>query len=155
MFVLLLYLRLWDCQSDHVYRNIVNSAGMVTPDGIACGLVGEIKRKFNNPKDLRSRSFERIVCLWTKKKVWRHFFYGGNDRTLQLLTKKLKQEFPKLQIVGTYAPSFKEHSKFKRRRVNYRFKSIKQKQMLYGLDLDHQSKIIGCLYTERNCRFRY
>lgn len=39
---------------------------------------------------------------------WRHFFYGGKEGVADLMAEKLKQQFPQLQVVGTYCPPFRE-----------------------------------------------
>ena len=39
---------------------------------------------------------------------WRHFFYGGKEGVAELMSEKLKEQFPQLQVVGTYCPPFRE-----------------------------------------------
>lgn len=39
---------------------------------------------------------------------WRHFFYGGKEGVADLMAQKLKEKFPKLEVVGTYCPPFRE-----------------------------------------------
>ena len=39
---------------------------------------------------------------------YKHFFYGSTERTLELLKDNLQQKYPKLQIVGMYAPPFRQ-----------------------------------------------
>jgi len=41
---------------------------------------------------------------------WRHFFYGGKDGVADLMAEKLKEQFPHLNVVGTYCPPFRELS---------------------------------------------
>ncbi len=38
---------------------------------------------------------------------WRHFFYGGKEGVADLMAEKLKEQFPELQIAGTYCPPFR------------------------------------------------
>jgi len=37
----------------------------------------------------------------------RHFFYGGTEDTLKKLQQKLLESYPKMMVVGSYAPPFK------------------------------------------------
>ncbi len=46
-------------------------------------------------------------CEYGKSRGWRHFFYGGKDGVADLMVEKLKQKFPDIIIVGTYAPPFR------------------------------------------------
>lgn len=41
---------------------------------------------------------------------WRHFYYGGKEGVADLMAQKLREQFPKLQVVGTYCPPFRELS---------------------------------------------
>lgn len=41
---------------------------------------------------------------------WRHFFYGGKEGVADMMAIKLKEKFPRLEVVGTYCPPFREMS---------------------------------------------
>ena len=94
-----------DCQKNDDYKNIVNRADMVTPDGMPVVWLGKAKG---------SRVIERtygpdlMLALMQagRAKNYRHFFYGGVQGTLDLLEKKLQTKFPEVNIVGKYSPSF-------------------------------------------------
>ena len=43
-----------------------------------------------------------------ESKGWRHFFYGGKEGVADLMAEKLKEQFPQLQVVGTYCPPFRD-----------------------------------------------
>jgi len=40
-------------------------------------------------------------------KGWRHFYYGGKEGVADLMAQRLKEQFPDMQIVGTYCPPFR------------------------------------------------
>lgn len=42
-----------------------------------------------------------------QEKGWRHFYYGGKEGVADLMTSRLKSQFPRLNVVGTYCPPFK------------------------------------------------
>jgi N-acetylglucosaminyldiphosphoundecaprenol N-acetyl-beta-D-mannosaminyltransferase len=92
-----------DCQKNADYKDVVNRAGMVTPDGMPVVWMG---------KASGSRTIERTygpdlmlaVVDAGQAKGRRHFWYGGKIETLDLLEKKLKARFPSLNVVGKYAP---------------------------------------------------
>lgn len=43
-----------------------------------------------------------------QSRAWRHFFYGGKEGVADMMAKKLKEQFPLLNVVGTYCPPFRE-----------------------------------------------
>ena len=96
-----------DCQSDPEYRDIVNKADMVTPDGMPVVWIGkwlghqEIERTYG--PDLME-----TFCGLSQDKGYKHFLYGGAESTCQLLESVLKKRFPKISIVGRYSPPFME-----------------------------------------------
>lgn len=43
-----------------------------------------------------------------ESRAWRHFYYGGKEGVADLMAEKLREQFPDLQVVGTYCPPFRE-----------------------------------------------
>ena len=94
-----------DCQKNEDYRAVINDAGMVTPDGMPVVWLG---------KSAGSRMIERTygpdlmrtLFKTGTQKNYRHFFYGGKPETLELLERKLKDQFPQSVIAGKYSPAF-------------------------------------------------
>jgi N-acetylglucosaminyldiphosphoundecaprenol N-acetyl-beta-D-mannosaminyltransferase len=43
-----------------------------------------------------------------QNRAWRHFFYGGKEGVAEQMAEKLKEQFPRLQVVGSYCPPFRE-----------------------------------------------
>jgi N-acetylglucosaminyldiphosphoundecaprenol N-acetyl-beta-D-mannosaminyltransferase len=39
---------------------------------------------------------------------WRHFYYGGKEGVADRMAQRLKEQFPGLQVVGSYCPPFRE-----------------------------------------------
>lgn len=95
-----------DCQNDNEYRNIINHSGMTTPDGMPLVWIGKMKgSKIINRTygpDLMPAFFKL-----SERKNYSHYFYGGTSESNEILVKNLHQRFPKLKIVGQYAPPFR------------------------------------------------
>ncbi|MBL8013845.1 MAG: WecB/TagA/CpsF family glycosyltransferase [Candidatus Omnitrophica bacterium] len=95
-----------DCQNDPDYRRIINSANMVTPDGMPVVWLGRASG---------SKTIDRTygpdlmlaACQDGQQTGHRHFFYGSNAETLDLLDTKLRMKFPAMNIVGKISPDFK------------------------------------------------
>jgi len=95
-----------DCQRDNKYLEIVNGAGMVTPDGMPLVWIGKLKGEKSIGRtygpDLML-SFSEI----SQQKNYRHYFYGGTPEAGCLLVERLKNRFPGLNVVGSYAPALR------------------------------------------------
>ncbi len=98
-----------ECQKDKTYLEIVNQAGMATPDGMPVVWLG----KWAGYKQV-SRTYGPdlvlAVCEMSQEKGYRNYFYGGSPEALSLLTLKLKKRFPRLNIAGRLSPPFGELS---------------------------------------------
>ncbi|MCB9771032.1 MAG: WecB/TagA/CpsF family glycosyltransferase [Candidatus Omnitrophica bacterium] len=94
-----------DCQDDARYRTIVNAAGMVTPDGMPIVWIG--RRKAGKIVERTyGPDLMNMFCALSEDKGYKHYFYGGSSATNRLLVEALKRRFPKLAVVGQYAPAF-------------------------------------------------
>jgi N-acetylglucosaminyldiphosphoundecaprenol N-acetyl-beta-D-mannosaminyltransferase len=95
-----------EAQDDAAFKSILNGAFLCTPDGMPMVWAG----KLNGRRDM-----DRVygpdlmleVCAWSESSGCKHFFYGGADGVAELLAKKLKEKFPKLEVVGTFTPPFR------------------------------------------------
>lgn len=88
-------------------RAVCNAAGMVTPDGMPlvwlCRLGGQRHtRRVYGPDLLLA------VCAAPQTRALRHFFYGSAAGVAEKLAADLRQRFPHIDIVGTYAPPFRD-----------------------------------------------
>lgn len=97
------------CQSDAELRAIHNRAFLVTPDGMP--LVWALKRAGHADSD-RVYGPDLMLSLFKRgeAKGLRHFLYGATDQTLDRLQAQLLKKFPRAQIVGAYAPPFRDLS---------------------------------------------
>ncbi len=95
-----------EAQDDPAFKNILNGAFLCTPDGMPMVWAGKIA----GHKDMRrvyGPDLMLDICRWSETSGAKHFFYGGADGVAELLASKLKEKFPKLQVVGTYTPPFR------------------------------------------------
>ena len=91
------------------YLRVQKNAVLVLPDGKPLSVVGKIKT---------AQSMEKVTGFFFMHSVFvdprfdgkRHFFYGTDKKTLELMIEKLHQDYPELNICG-YEPSlFRELS---------------------------------------------
>lgn len=90
---------------DEEYRRVQNGSAMNLPDGKPLSIT---QRRHGYEKAGRVPGPDLMPLLFALSEEcgYRHFFYGSTQDTLNKLTGKLKQEFPKLQITGSFSPPF-------------------------------------------------
>ena len=95
-----------EAQHDLGFRDVLNSADLVVPDGMPLVWIGRIrghrlKRRVYGP-ELMVAFFES-----TAEKGYRHFFYGGKPGVAEKLVSVLKARFPGMKVAGIYVPPFR------------------------------------------------
>ena len=96
-----------DCQRDEEYRQVVNGASMVTPDGMPVVWVARSIKGVQGIERTYGPDLMLRVCDQGQKIALKHFFYGGTPQVLADLSEALKRKYPQINIVGMHAPDFK------------------------------------------------
>jgi N-acetylglucosaminyldiphosphoundecaprenol N-acetyl-beta-D-mannosaminyltransferase len=95
-----------DCYWKPSLRKLFNGSGMTTPDGMS--IVWLLKlHGYRNVSRVYGADLMLEVCRISEAKRWRHFFYGGAPGVADVLSERLLDRFPNLQIAGTYSPPFR------------------------------------------------
>jgi len=94
-----------ECRRSTEVREIFNSAGMVTPDGMPVVWVARWNgyrnvRRVYGP-DLMLAELERSLRVGH-----RHFFYGGGPGVAQRLAAAMSKRYPGLDVAGVLEPPF-------------------------------------------------
>jgi len=95
-----------EAQSDEKFRHILNNGFLCTPDGMPMVWMGKI-HGHSEMRRVYGPDLMLDVCAWSETNPCRHFFFGGADGVAELLAQKLKEKFPKMEIVGTFTPPFR------------------------------------------------
>lgn len=90
---------------DEKYRKIQNTGALALPDGKPLSILSK-KRGFKNAQRVTGPDLMGELFKESEKKGYKHYFYGSTEETLELLKVKLKEKYPKLNIVGMYSPPF-------------------------------------------------
>ena len=91
---------------DGLFRNALQQADMLTPDGVGVVLAAHL---LDLPLPRRVVGYDFFIALTralAAKGEGRVFFLGSSDRVLSLIVKRLNREFPSLCVCGTYAPTY-------------------------------------------------
>ena len=86
------------------YRNIQNTAALALPDGKPLSLYS---KKHAFPEAERVTGPDLMGELFARDNGLRHYFYGGKEETIQVLSEKLPGEYPSLRIAGMVSPPFR------------------------------------------------
>src|SRR6187455_2901150 len=92
-----------ESQRDPALREIHNSSGMTTPDGMPLVWAGRragaswMTRVYG--PDLMLEVLERAAA-----EGWRNYFYGGGPLVAEQLAARMRQRFPALDVVGAFTP---------------------------------------------------
>lgn len=88
------------------YAAILNRGCLNVPDGYGAVWGGRALGA-RIPERFAGTDFCRAVFAWGVPRGVKHFFYGGTDDVLAKLHGRLADEFPGIQIAGSYSPPFR------------------------------------------------
>lgn len=99
-----------ECQESAEILTSVNSADLVTPDGMPIVWLGKLK----GHRDVRRVYGPDLMleaCRISGERGLKNYFYGSREQVLEKLQFKLKRLFPGLAVSGGYSPPFRELSR--------------------------------------------
>lgn len=90
-----------EASNDPVLTNILNASYLTMPDGKPSQVVARLQ----GHKSVSTVSGFHL-CKALLKTDLTHYFYGGNEATLEHMQANLKKEFPNARILGFKSPPF-------------------------------------------------
>jgi N-acetylglucosaminyldiphosphoundecaprenol N-acetyl-beta-D-mannosaminyltransferase len=96
----------WEAQKSSEFKNVLNSADLFCPDGIAPVW---LSRLMGAPLNGRVPGPDLLAAFLSVGNIkgYSSFFLGDTPETLAALTTKIKDRYPGHQIAGTLSPSFR------------------------------------------------
>jgi N-acetylglucosaminyldiphosphoundecaprenol N-acetyl-beta-D-mannosaminyltransferase len=131
-----------EAQTDAHFRRILNGAFLCTPDGMPMVWMGKI-HGHREMKRVYGPDLMLDVCAWSETSGAKHFFYGGADGVADLLAKKLKEKFPKLDVVGTYTPPFRALTADEEKGLQDTIRAARPDILWVGLSTPKQEKFMA------------
>jgi len=95
-----------ECQKDSDLRHIANASGLTTPDGMPLVWLSRL-HGHRHVSRVYGPDLMSAVCAASVERGYRHFLYGGADGVPEKLAAVLAQQYPGLQVAGTYSPPFR------------------------------------------------
>jgi len=95
-----------EAHKDPGLRRILNSSLLSTPDGVPMVWIGRLQG-FSRMRRVFGPDLMRRVCEISAREGRTHFLYGGKPGVAEQLKTVLTEQFPGLQVVGSYTPPFR------------------------------------------------
>ncbi len=95
-----------ECKRNKKLCDIVNSAGLATPDGMPLVWLSKLGG-FPNTERVYGPDLMLSFCKIAEEKGYSSFFYGGANGVPVKLARNLRRRFPRLKVAGTYSPPFR------------------------------------------------
>lgn len=124
---------------DASYCAVQNGGLMAIPDGGPLSTVGR-RRGCKNMARTTGPSLMGEIFKISAKKGYRHYFYGSKQETLELLEKKLKENYPGIKIAGMYSPPFRPLTEEEDKAVIERINEANPDFVWIGLGAPKQEK---------------
>ena len=140
------------------YCSIQNGGLMAIPDGGPLSSVGR-KRGYQNMERTTGPSLMGEIFKISAEKGYRHYFYGSTEETLELLYKKLNENYPGIQIAGMYSPPFRPMTEEEDKAVVERINEVKPDFRMGGSWRSETGKMDGgtswkSKWVDDRCRSR-
>lgn len=98
---------LYTADRDLQFQDALKGATILLPDGIGIVLAAKL---LNFPLNTRIAGSEFFVSLSAHAEKYgglKYFFLGSTSETLERIVERLKNEFPTIDVCGTYSPPYK------------------------------------------------
>jgi N-acetylglucosaminyldiphosphoundecaprenol N-acetyl-beta-D-mannosaminyltransferase len=95
-----------ESQRDAKLKQIHNNAGLVTPDGMPLVWLSRLQG-LPWVERVYGPDLMLAVCQHSVLTKYRHYFYGGDQGVAETLVSRLRQQFPGLQVAGSWSPPFR------------------------------------------------
>lgn len=94
---------------DSKYYKVQAKSLLSIPDGKPLSVVG--RKKYPEMDRVTGPDFMRRIFEESKNKKIKHFFYGSTQENIDALIKKIKNDYPWVEIVGSEPSVFRDMSK--------------------------------------------
>ena len=93
---------------DEYFAEALQAADMIVPDGAGILLASKILGGNINERITGTDIFLSVSETLNRNGGVKYFFLGSTKQTLGIINEKIAKDFPRIQLVGTYSPPFKE-----------------------------------------------
>jgi N-acetylglucosaminyldiphosphoundecaprenol N-acetyl-beta-D-mannosaminyltransferase len=94
-------------RDDAEFSRSIMGAGLVIPDGIGIVLASRIFGGCIHQRVTGSEIFSGVSKFMNQRGDMSCFFLGSSDHVLAKISARMKVDYPRIRVVGTYSPPFK------------------------------------------------
>lgn len=98
------------CKRNEKALESVNSADLVTPDGMPVVWIGRA-RGYKNIRRVYGPELMQKICDISDKNGYKNYLYGSSEDILNKLKENLRKRYPSLIISGIFSPPFRQLTK--------------------------------------------
>ncbi len=99
-----------ECKRNERVLESVNSADLITPDGMPTVWIGRMQG-YANIRRVYGPELMQNMCDISQKKGYKSYFYGSSPDVLNKLKENLNKKYPDLIISGMFSPPFRQLTK--------------------------------------------
>jgi N-acetylglucosaminyldiphosphoundecaprenol N-acetyl-beta-D-mannosaminyltransferase len=140
-----------EAQRDFQFREILNHALLVTPDGMPTVWVGRMQGN-RTMKRVFGPDLMLEVCRRSVGTGIRHFLYGGNPGIADQLADFLRLRFPGIAVVGTFTPPFRSLQPSEHSALERRMQITRPDIVWVGLSTPKQEKFMAANFRQLPCK---
>jgi N-acetylglucosaminyldiphosphoundecaprenol N-acetyl-beta-D-mannosaminyltransferase len=130
----------------HGLRNAEHGAYIRDADFSLCDGVGVIVAGMawgHRVERINGPVLQLLASDYGQQRKWRHFFYGGKEGVADEMARRLKAQFPDLEVCGTYCPPFRALTESEEAAFAEQIATLKPDIIWVGLGLIKQEKWIA------------
>jgi len=140
-----------EAQRDPDFRDILNHALLVTPDGMPTVWVGRIQGN-STIKRVFGPDLMLEVCRRSAQSGIRHFLYGGKPGIAGELAESLRRRFPGIKVVGTCTPPFRPLEPSEQMDLQSQMEAALPDIVWVGLGTPKQEKFMAANFRRLPCK---
>jgi N-acetylglucosaminyldiphosphoundecaprenol N-acetyl-beta-D-mannosaminyltransferase len=140
-----------EAQRDPEFRDVLNRARLVTPDGMPTVWVGRMQGN-SSMRRVFGPDLMLEVCRRSMETGIRHFFYGGNPGIADELAAGLRHRFPGITIVGTFTPPFRPLEPAEQCALERQMEAALPDIVWVGLSTPKQEKFMAANFQRLPCK---
>ncbi len=140
-----------EAQRDPEFRDILNRALLVTPDGMPTVWVGRMQGN-STMRRVFGPDLMLEVCRRSTETGIRHFLYGGNPGIAAELAEGLRRRFPGITVVGTFTPPFRPLAPTEQLALERQLETTLPDIVWVGLSTPKQEKFMAANFRRLPCK---
>jgi N-acetylglucosaminyldiphosphoundecaprenol N-acetyl-beta-D-mannosaminyltransferase len=140
-----------EAQRDSRFRDLLNQALLVAPDGMPTVWVGRLQGNATM-KRVFGPDLMLEVCRRSTGTGIRHFLYGGNPGIADDLAERLRCRFPGIAVVGTFTPPFRPLAPPEQLALERQMESTAPDIVWVGLSTPKQEKFMAANFQRLPCK---